>query len=392
MEPVINDENDMDTDQEREQTDQEPTDGEDSVPTPSQSRSSSIHPPNDLMDVFDGYSFKGRNSVLLDVDDEDVSEEEEEEVEDQDVTGHSISSKLNGTAITETVAPEHDEPTPEPKTPEARPAPLPPSTPPAKRSPLTLKPELAPVDTTMKPVSVADATPRASEDLPASPSKPPISPVRAAVAEAAAAAAAASTGRGIHHKELKKAPAPKSHGQRPSRHRNRREKSGIPEFDGDLPDTNDEDDVRTAHDEPEDDWDFIEADGEESYGVRGPSLFARGVVDRYKLAVFRKGTTPNRGTGEAAGRSNEPSSPSPTTKVRRGRAAALPFRRSQKNFLRTKSPPSTSSRSSKSPGKLLTMSDHRTSATTSTVSSPQSMRTTLGQPSLKSRRVCRLRG
>jgi len=158
------------------------------------------------------------------------------------------------------------------------------------------------------------------------------------------------------------------------RQRNRREKSGILEFDGDLPDTNDEDDVRTAHDEPEDDWDFIEADGEESYGVRGPSLFARGVVDRYKLAVFRKGTTPSRGTGEAAGRSNETSSPSPTTKVRRGRTGALPFRRSQKNFLRTKSP-----------GKLLTKNDHRTSATTSTVSSPQSMRTTLGQPSLKSR-------
>ena len=381
MEPVINDENDMDTDQEREQTDQEPTDGEDSVPTPSQSRSSSIHPPHDLMDVFDGYSFKGRNSVLID--DEDVSEEEEGEGEgdeDQDVTDHSISSNLNGTAITEAVAPEHDEPTPEPKTPEARPEPLPPSTPPAKRSPLTLKPELPPVDTTMKPASVADATPRASEDLPAHSSKPPISPVKAV----AKAAAAASTGPDIHSKELKKAPAPKSHGQRSSRQRNRREKSGIPELDGDLPDTNDEDDVRTAHDEPEDDWDFIEADGEESYGVRGPSLFARGVVDRYKLAVFRKGTTPNRGTSEAAGLSNGPSSPSPTTKVRRGRTAALLSRRSQKNFLRTKSPPSTSSRSSKSPGKLLTISDHRTSATTSTVSSPQSMRT-MGQPSLKSK-------
>lgn len=35
MEPVINDENDMDTDQER-QTDLEPTDGEDTIATPSQ--------------------------------------------------------------------------------------------------------------------------------------------------------------------------------------------------------------------------------------------------------------------------------------------------------------------------------------------------------------------
>jgi hypothetical protein len=387
MEPVINDENDLDTDQEREQTDQEPTDGEDSVATPSQSRSSSVHPPtNDLVDVFDGYSFKGRNSVLID--DEDVSEEEEvleEKEEDQDVTGHSVSAEVNGMATTEAVAPDQDEPTPEPKTPEARPAALPPSTPPAKRSPLTHKPELPPVDTTIKPTSVADATPRASEDVPAPAPKPPTSPVKAV----AKAAAAASTGPDIHHKESKKASVSKSHAQRPSRQRNRREKSGIPELDGDLLDTNDEDEVRTAHDEGEDDWDFIEADGEESYGVRGPSLFARGVVDRYKLAVFRKGSTPSRtSTGEAAGLSptlNGPNSPSPTAKVRRGRTGALPFRRPPKSFLRAKSPPSTSSRSSKSPGKLLTMSDHRTSATTSTVSSPQSVRTTLGQPSLKSK-------
>jgi serum/glucocorticoid-regulated kinase 2 len=382
MEPVINDENDVDTDQEREQTDQEPTDGEDSVATPSQSRSSSAHPPNDLMDVFDGYSFKGRNSVLLD--DEDVSEEGEEEEEeevDQDVT-HGISAELIGPAPVETVTPDHDEPTPEPKTPEARPAALPPSTPPAKRSPLTHKPELTPVDTNIKPPSIADATPRASEDISAPASKPPPSPVKAA----AEAAAAASTGPDIHRKELKKASTSKQHGQRPSRQRNRREKSGIPELDGDIPDTNDEDELRTPHDE--DDWDFIEADGEESNGVngiRGPSLFSRGVVDRYKLAVFRKGSTPSRtSTGEVA---NSPSSPSPTAKVRRGRTGGLPFRRPPKSFLRPKSPPSTSSRSSKSPGKLLTMTDHRTSATTSTVSvsSPQSMRTTLGQPSLKSR-------
>jgi hypothetical protein len=134
----------------------------------------------------------------------------------------------------------------------------------------------------MKPASVADATPHVSEDLPSPISKPPSSPVKAVAKAAAAAAAAASTGPGIHHKDLKKAPAPKSHAQQPSRQRNHREKSGIPELDGD---TNDEDDVRTAHDEPEDDWDFIEADGEESYGVRGPSLFGRGVVNRYKLAV-----------------------------------------------------------------------------------------------------------
>jgi hypothetical protein len=391
MEPVINDENDMDTDQEREQTDQEPTDGEDSVATPSQSRSSSAHPPSDLMDVFDGYSFKGRNSVIID-DEEDVSEEEQEgqeAEEDQDVTGPSILAELNGTAAAESIASAaHEEPGPEPKTPEARPAALPPSTPPAKRSPLAIKPELPPVDTNLKPVSVADATPRASEEIIPPTSRPPTSPVKA-VAEAAAAA---SMGPDIHHKEHKKASAPKPHGQRSNRQRNRREKSGVPALDRDLSDANDEDEVRTERDEEDEDWDFIEADGEERNGPRGNSLFARGVVDRYRLAVFRKGSTPNRagsgGPGEGAGLStvlDGPNSPSPTTKERRGRTGALHFRRTPKAFLRTKSPPSTSTRSSKSPGKLVMMSDRSASATVSTVSSPQSARTTLGQPSLKSK-------
>ena len=388
MEPVINDENDMDTDQEREQTDQEPTDGEDSVATPSQSRSSSAHPPNDLMDVFDGYSFKGRHSVIID-NEEDVSEEEEDgpvEEEEEDI---SILAELNGTVVPETVVTTvHKEPTPEPKTPEARPAALPPSTPPAKRSPLLRKPELPPVDTAFNPASVADATPRASEETTAPISRPPTTPVKAV----ADAAAAASTGPDIHHKELKKVPASKSQGQRSSRQRTRREKSGIPALDRDLSDANDEDEVRTERDEEDEDWDFIEADGgggEERYGQRGNSLFARGVVDRYKLSVFRKGSTPNRTSagvpGEVAGLSTGPNSPSPTVKERRGRTGGLPFRRTPKAFLRTKSPPSTSTRSSKSPGKLITTSDRSTSATVSTVSSPQSVRRTLGQPSLKSK-------
>ena len=116
MEPVINDENDMDTDEEWEQTDQEPTDGEDSVATPSQSRSSLAYPPDDLMDVFDGYSFKSRHSVIID-DGKDVSEEEEdepveEEEEDQDIPGHSILAELNGAVVAETAVPiVHEGPT-----------------------------------------------------------------------------------------------------------------------------------------------------------------------------------------------------------------------------------------------------------------------------------------
>jgi serum/glucocorticoid-regulated kinase 2 len=391
MEPVINDENDMDTDQER-QTDLEPTDGEDSVATPSQSRSSSAHPPDDSVDVFDGYSFKGRHSVIID-DEEEVSEEEEEE--EDNVIGSGILAELNGEAAAATVVLGQEEPISEPKTPEARPTALPPpSTPPTKRSPVITRPELPPVDTSAQPASFTDATPRASEDSSAPAPAPtvPISPLKAV----AHAAAAASSGPDIHHKETKKVPAPKSHVQRPSRQRNRREKSGVPALDRDLSDANEEDDVRTERDDDDNDWDFIEADGEDRNGARGTSLFARGVVDRYRLAVFRKGSTPNRSTTtndtarlSAATTTNGSSSPSPTAKERRGRTAALPsFRR--KTFLRAKSPPSTSTRSSqsasRSAGKSFTMmSDRSASATVSTVSSPQSARTTLGQPSLKSK-------
>lgn len=382
MEPVINDENDMDTDQER-QTDLEPTDGEDSVATPSQSRSSSAHPPDDSVDVFDGYSFKGRHSVIID-DEEEVSEEEDEEGEEANLSGPSILAELNGEAAAATVVLGQEEPISEPKTPEARPTALPPSTPPAKRSPIVTRPDLPPVDTSAQPASFTDATPRASEDSPAPAPTVPVSPLKAV----AHAAAAASSGPDIHHKETKKVPAPKSHVQRPSRQqRNRREKSGVPALDRDLSDANEEDDVRTERDD-DDDWDFIEADGEDRNGARGTSLFARGVVDRYRLAVFRKGSTPNRSTTtndtarlSAATTDGGSGSPSPTAKERRGRNPV--FRRT--TFLRARSPPSRSSQSASAGKSFSMMSDRSASATVSSISSPQSARTTLGQPSLKSK-------
>ncbi|KAI9434268.1 hypothetical protein BJY52DRAFT_1231244 [Lactarius psammicola] len=344
LESVINDENDMDTDQERkrkqEQTDLELTDGEDSVATPSQSRS--------------------RHSVIID-DEEEISEEEEEEEDDVDVTGPSILAEFIGEEAAETVVLGHEEPIPKPKTPEARPTALPPSsTPPPSGALCPLGPNfllsIHPLNRLHSPMLLHAR----AKMLPA-------------VAEAAAAA---STGPDIHHKEPKKATAPKPHGQRSSRQRNRREKSGVPALDRDLSDANEEEDVRTERDD-DDEWDFIEADGEERNGT---SLFARGVVDRYRLAVFRKGSTPNRTTpSDAAARlsatTNGSGSPSPTTKDRRGRTGALPFGR--KTFLRAKSPPSTSTRSSRSAGKSFTMSERSASAT--------SARTTLAQPSLKSK-------
>ncbi len=98
--------------------------------------------------------------------------------------------------------------------------------------------------------------------------------------------------------------------------------------------------------ENEDDWDFVEAGGmlvEERNGAKGTSLFARGVVDRYKLAVFRKSTprrsTPRSFSIESDLNGSEAGSPSPSDKQRRGRTPGLTFRKHPKQLLRQKSPP-----------------------------------------------------
>lgn len=162
MEPVLDDPNDYqtDTDQEREQTDTDRTDGDESN-TPSQSRSSSVHPQEvDEGDVFDGYSFKGRHSVIIDDGEESESSGDESE-EDVDVAGLQeidVAQQEPG-ALEEAL-----EDGAEPKTPEARPAALPeavdePPTPPPK-------PE-TPTETTTKTRKSKDLpTPRFVEDVP----------------------------------------------------------------------------------------------------------------------------------------------------------------------------------------------------------------------------------
>ena len=112
----------------------------------------------------------------------------------------------------------------------------------------------------------------------------------------------------------------------------------------------------------DDDWDFVEAPGvEDRNGAKGTSLFARGVVDRYRLAVFRKASTPGKNntkrqfsgmsfTSDAGGSEVSPT-PSPSDKQRRGRSSALTFRRNPKQFLRARSPvPPPSSFSSRTNG------------------------------------------
>jgi serum/glucocorticoid-regulated kinase 2 len=131
----------------------------------------------------------------------------------------------------------------------------------------------------------------------------------------------------------------------------RREKSGVPALDRFLSEEDGGPDL------DDDDWDFVEAGpDEERNGAKGNSLFARGVVDRYRLSVFRKGSTPQRiTTRSVSGASNASTlaspdgatSPSPTTKPKRGRNPGLTFRRHPKEFLRAKSPASAGSSSTR---------------------------------------------
>lgn len=368
MEPVIKDEDEQtDTDQEG-QTDAERTDGEDGAVTPSQSRSPSVHPEEGDIDVFDGYSFKGRHSIIMDDEDEDDEEEEEEE-DEESITGPSIDNVLLDGQVTEVapVTPEVPKPVSaaeavEPKTPEARPAALP-------------EPVAPPSPAREQAAAAAKKTvPRRSHEV--------------QISEAAKAETSAE--------ETKTAKAAAKR-QSAQRQRGRREKSGIPALDRDLSDAHDEDTER----EEDDDWDFVEADvnvEERNGAAKGTSLFARGVVDRYKLAVFRK-STPRRPPAprtfssmstESDLASPDGTSPTPSDKQRRGRSAGLTFRKHPRQFLRQRSPPATT-RSSQS-AKTLMSSNSATLSATSTTStggllslSPSGTSTVPGTPSLRSK-------
>ncbi|KZT64065.1 hypothetical protein DAEQUDRAFT_733128 [Daedalea quercina L-15889] len=371
MEPVIKDEEEQtDTDQEGQTDAAERTDGEDGAITPSQSRSPSVHPKEDGVDVFDGYSFKGRHSIIMD--DEEEEEEEEEEGEEEDevsITGPSVDMLLDaqGPEVTPVVAVVSDQTVADegsnPKTPEARPAALPDT--------------LAPPPSPSREQAVAaakKAVSRRSHEVQISEA----AKAEAATADEAKAAKAAAKRQSVQ------------------RQRGRREKSGIPALDRDLSDAHDEDTER----EEDDDWDFVEADVnvEERNGAKGTSLFARGVVDRYKLAVFRK-STPRRSGGprsfsgmstESDLASPEGASPTPSDKQRRGRTAGLTFRKHPRQFLRQRSPQA-SSRASPST-KTLSPSNSATLSAASTTStgglltpSPSGGSTVPGTPSLRSK-------
>jgi serum/glucocorticoid-regulated kinase 2 len=429
MRPVINDpaEQEDETDTDGQHTDTDRTDGEgDSVQTPSQSRSPSVQPEDDSVDVFDGYSFKGRHSVIID-DEEEPSSGEETEEEETSASTPAVPAVEDATSGAAEDVPEEEEP----KTPEARPTVLPDVLPVFESVPKEEKiVEVAPIaepesisekelpnekeEEEVKPVTIAEATvatPKSPENIPLPPDEPspadvvtpvkelpttpatakpflkaePAPPVKEptvvqrksvdakpvvekpvveepvvekVITKASSPTAPAPPAKDAvavveeHRESLDTVPpmAGKTGTVRNGRNaRGKREKSGVAALDRFL---SEDENGGNATEQDEDDWDFVEAMPlEERNGTKGNSLFARGVVDRYRLSVFRKGSTPQRlGQRSASGSTatelaspNGVDSPSPSAKKSRGRNPGLTFRRHPKEFLRTKSPASASS-------------------------------------------------
>ena len=380
MEPVLDEFNDEATDTDQEpQTDADRTDGDDTNTTPSQSRSSSIRPlqhqplqplqpvapplaEDDDVDVFDGYSFKGRHSVLID-------DEEEEEVSGSDeVEGESTDEEQDGRDLAVlqgleqqqqvVVADTVEEPKleggevedvaeQEPKTPEARPT-L--ALPPVEEDVVT--PVAAPAVEPRVEEEIKEV-PRMEEPLPAAPAGEEVAKSTEATLPTQVVAAAPAPSSSTETSGRTTPPSSKMSTLVASRlsanarsARPRKERSGVPALDRYLSDAVDEDTELTEAEQGEDDdWDFIEAaDGEDRNGAKGTSLFARGVVDRYRLAVFRKSSTPNARAGQrsASGTSTATEMESPSPTQRRGRAPGLTFRKHPRQFLRPKSPPPSS--------------------------------------------------
>jgi len=366
-----------DTDQDQ-HTDTDRTEGEDSVATPSQSRSPSVHAQEAEMDVFDGYSFKGRHSVVIDDDEEnsDLGDEEDEYEEDEEEDTSVLKSPMSedikdqdsALADTEDQAVEtetEEEREAEPRTPEARTATLPAEVPTEEVKPIT------------KPTQPADAI---ETTEPSVPTRRPSAEVPRPSIDSFRSDASSKSGKPPIPPKSPTAPRPSKHTSK------RKEKSGIAALDKHLGDGIGE----LTEREEEDEWDFVEANvDEERNGSKGTSLFARGVVDRYKLAVFRKSTPSRHGNRTVSGMSKasgtDAVSPSPSEKQNRGRAQ-LSFR-NKKNT--QKAPPTSFSSHTSGTNKQRSLTHSSSmgfsSAGTSSRGLNQSSATNTASPSLKSK-------
>jgi serum/glucocorticoid-regulated kinase 2 len=321
-------------------------------------------------DVFDGYSFKARNSVLIE--DDDGNEGSDESDNEAPLTRSSII--------------EDDELEAGQKTPEAQVKVVPPTPTPASEvveafrkqqeverastatSPVgpqaeTAEPNLTAVSEEVEPTSAQ--TPRnkvdglPAEHAPPTPEKDQPKPSSPTVTTA--------IGPVVPKKDEKEkkvvtiSDKPRHKVAEPSKGKKmqkpaRRERSGVAALDRDLSDVMDEDEMQI--DMEDDDWDFVEALGQEDYnGQQGKSLFARGVVDRYRLKVFRKPsnsvTSPKpltmrnfsgtsrvpQGSESEFGEMSMTASPTPSER-KRPRGGGLSLRK-PRTFLRPKSPSAT---------------------------------------------------
>lgn len=389
MEPVLDSEleNNDATDSERERsatgtgtdTEANSADAESSIQASSsnaQSRSPS-RPAAD--DVFDGYSFKGRHSVIIDGEGEGYEGTDEE---DEGSTGPKNEE------------PEHeDELDPGQKTPEAGQGQLVTPTAASAVADAFRKKEAETVGTAIeeeaqvsgpaderpttpshvKPASIPPASPE--KELPPPPAAEPPAPVASAKETVQAAppalpdkekAPATVTVTATVEKPRLDKPKPRIVEQLKARARPRRERSGIAALDRGLSDVIDEDE-EDINEREDDDWDFVEAPGAEDVnGVQGKSLFARGVVDRYRLAVFRKApSSSNRlvPRAESTDYLESPASPSASER-KKTKGSGMSFGR--KTFLRPKSPPATYSAGSSLGSRTLSHSHSATISASST--------------------------
>ncbi|KAF9516583.1 hypothetical protein BS47DRAFT_1340705 [Hydnum rufescens UP504] len=389
MSPTLDEEPDGVTDSEREKTEDERTDGDaSSVQTPGGSLSG-VSPGRDVpstpaaaavggntVDVFDGYSYKGRQSVLIDEEDEDeyprressdmteiddIEEEIDEANEgDEDIPagdGTDVTPKMPRIFLPPPLKPE---PQPQPPAKRSVPVQVQQSTPIEDERPLS---ELIAATSFLEnalqtPFSLALSTP-----LPPSPVEsvsPEIEELKQATVAtpssgveslASSTASSATVTPSIPSGSLPPIPRPNYKGPTKAR----REKSGVPALDKLMTAVEEDEETSKQADPDDDDWDLVEAPGgEEKYlpSKQSTSLFARGVVDRYRLAVFRK-STPSRSRPSRTPVPDQADSPSPSEGKRRGRTPGLNLRKSTNKFLRTKSPAPPPSISASTPTRSL---------------------------------------
>ena len=319
-----------------------------------------------------GYSFKGRHSVVIDDESSDFGEDDEHE-EDEEEDGPILrglasedvqdqESSLVDTEYQTAESESEEERGAEPRTPEVRPTALP-----AEIS----REEAGPVTRPTQPTEAAE---------PSGPANRPSVEMPRPNVDSQGSETSSKFG---------KPPIPSKSSAIPwsSKQAGKRRKgSGIATLDKHLGDGIDE---LTEHEEEEYSV-IIEADGdEEQNGSRGTSLFARGVVDRYKLAVFRKSTPSRHGNRKISGVSNasviEDRSPSPSEKRSRGRPT-LSFQ-DRKNVLKT--PPTLISSSTSGTSKQHAVDPSSSKGFSSTAASSaalnQSSSTNIASPSLRSK-------